>query len=74
MSVCLSAITRTLTVTIGAGRLSIEDVLRVAKGEANVALAGDPEFARRIRSGAQYLERLLAGNGVHAHAPGAAPV
>ena len=64
MSVCLSAITRTLTVTVGAGRLSIEDVLRVAKGEANVALAGDPEFARRIRSGAQYLERLLAGNGV----------
>ena len=64
MSVCLSAITRTLTVTVGAGRLSIEDVLRVAKGEAKVALAGDPEFARRIRSGAQYLERLLAGNGV----------
>ena len=64
MVVRLPATACAQTVTVGAGRLCIEDVLRVAKGEAGVALSGDPEFARRIRSGAQYLERLLAGNGV----------
>jgi histidine ammonia-lyase len=53
----------TLTVTVGSQRLSIEDVLRVARTEATVALSADPEFARRIRSGAAYLERLLANNG-----------
>jgi len=51
-------------VTVGERRLRIEDVLRVARGEAGVSLSGAPEFARRIRSGAQYLERLLANNGV----------
>lgn len=51
-------------ITIGDGRLRIEDVLRVARGEACVSLAGAPEFARRIRAGAHYLERLLADNGV----------
>lgn len=51
------------TVTVGSQRLSIEDVLRVAKGGATLALSADPEFARRIRSGAAYLERLLADNG-----------
>ena len=52
------------TVTVGGRRLSIEDVLRVARGEAQLGLSGDPEFARRIRSGADYLKRLLADNGV----------
>jgi histidine ammonia-lyase len=51
-------------VTVGERRLRIEDVLCVARGEAGVSLSGAPEFARRIRSGAQYLERLLANNGV----------
>ena len=53
-----------LTVTVGARRLCIEDVLRVARGEAGVSLSDAPEFARRIRSGSEYLERLLAANGV----------
>jgi len=52
------------TVTVGERRLRIEDVLRVARGEAVVSLSDAPDFARRIRSGAQYLERLLADNGV----------
>jgi histidine ammonia-lyase len=44
--------------------LSIEDVLRVARGEASLALSPSPGFARRIRRGADYLARLLAGGGV----------
>ena len=51
------------TVTIGARRLAIEDVLSVARGAATVTLCTDPEFARRIRSGAQFLARLLADQG-----------
>ena len=51
------------TVTIGARRLAIEDVLSVARGAATVTLCADPEFARRIRSGAQFLARLLADQG-----------
>ena len=51
-------------IVVGNGRLRIEDVLRVARGDACVALANAPDFSRRIRSGAQYLERLLADNGV----------
>ena len=53
----------TQTVTIGARRLSIEDVLIVAKHDATVSLSTNPEFERRIRSGAMFLERLLADNG-----------
>lgn len=51
------------TVTIGARRLAIEDVLSIARGAATVTLCADPEFARRIRSGAQFLARLLADQG-----------
>ncbi len=50
-------------VTVGGRRLRIEDVLSVAHDGAGVALNTEPEFARRIRSGAAYLERLLADNG-----------
>ena len=53
----------TFPVTVGAQRLTIEDVLRVARGDASLALSTNPEFARRIRSGAAFLERLLADNG-----------
>ena len=52
------------TVNVGGQRLRIEDVVAVAKGEAEVSLSEQPEFARRIRSGAEYLARLLADNGV----------
>lgn len=51
-------------VEIGAGRLSIEDVLGVAQHNKGVQLSNAPEFARRIKSGADFLERLLANNGV----------
>lgn len=52
------------TVTVGGRPLRIEDVLNVARGQAAVTLSETPEFARRIRSGAEYLERLLADNGI----------
>ncbi len=51
-------------IEIGARRLCIEDVLRVARDGAGVALSQQPEFARRIHRGAAYLERLLADNGI----------
>ena len=59
MVVRLPATACAQTVTVGAGRLCIEDVLRVAKGEAGVALSGDPEFARRIRSGLKVFAPLV---------------
>ncbi|MEI7614127.1 MAG: aromatic amino acid ammonia-lyase [Betaproteobacteria bacterium] len=55
---------QTQTVTIGESRLRIEDVLLVAKEAASIGLSPQPEFARRIKSGAAYLERLLADNGI----------
>ena len=51
------------SVLIGAQRLTIEDVLKVAKKDATVSLSTHPEFALRIRRGAAYLQRLLADNG-----------
>ncbi|MEI6987644.1 MAG: aromatic amino acid ammonia-lyase, partial [Rhodospirillaceae bacterium] len=54
----------TQTITIGARRLTIEDILNIAHRNADVALSTDPEFVRRIRSGAAYLARLLANNGI----------
>jgi histidine ammonia-lyase len=52
------------SVEIGAGRLSIEDVISVSRSNKGVLLSQAPEFARRIKSGAAFLERLLADNGV----------
>jgi histidine ammonia-lyase len=48
---------------ISACRLSIEDVIAVAKGQAKVALSDDPVSCARIEAGSQYLERLLADGG-----------
>lgn len=48
---------------IGAQRLSIEQVVAVAAGQAQVALSDDPATNSRIAAGAQYLERLLANGG-----------
>ncbi len=52
------------SIEIGGRRLRIEDVLQVARDNAVVVLSSAPEFARRIRSGAAFLERLLADDGV----------
>ncbi len=51
------------TITFGAGRLTIEDVVAVAKG-APAALSADAAFRRRIDLGVAFLERLLREDGV----------
>lgn len=56
--------TQNHVVDIGGGRLTIEDVLAVACGNARVTLSSDPEFSRHIRSSANHLEKLLADNGI----------
>ena len=45
---------------IGPAPLRIEDVVAVAEGRGSVALSRDPAHQRRIRAGADFLERLLA--------------
>ena len=61
------------SVSVGAQRLCIEDVVGVAKGRLAVRLADHPDFAGRIRRGAEFLERLLADSGVHIKLPWGAP-
>ena len=47
-------------VVIGENRLSIADVLTVAKGAAPVVLTPSAAFRKRIDAGAEYLCELLA--------------
>lgn len=51
-------------IEIGAGHLSIEDVLHVAQHKQGVSLSKQPDFAKRINNGAKFLERLLADDGI----------
>ena len=52
------------TVTVGEGRLTIEDVVRVAKGQRSLSLSRNTRFIERIRRGADFLDKLLAEDGV----------
>ncbi|OYY49163.1 MAG: histidine ammonia-lyase [Methylophilaceae bacterium 17-44-8] len=54
----------TLSIEIGKGKLSIEDVLSVAFNNKGVALSNHPAFKERIKRGADFLERLLANDGI----------
>jgi histidine ammonia-lyase len=47
-------------VVIGGRKLSIEEVVAIAKGRAGVALSGDPAWRSRIQRGADFLRRHLA--------------
>ena len=51
-------------VTFGAAPLTIEDVVALAEGRATPALNPDPAFMARIQRGADFLDRLLAEEGV----------
>lgn len=51
-------------VTFGAGRLTIEQVVALAEGHAKPVLNPDPAFMARIQRGADFLDRLLAEEGV----------
>jgi histidine ammonia-lyase len=48
------------TVVIGGRTLSIEEVVAIAKGRAQVALSSDPAWRSRIESGADFSRRYLA--------------
>lgn len=48
---------------VGSRRLSIENVVAVATGNAGLALSTEPAFTRRIEAGARHLEHLLANGG-----------
>src|SRR5690349_16486629 len=47
-------------VVVGGRKLSIEEVVAIAKGRATVALSGDPAWRSRIQRGADFLRRHLA--------------
>ncbi len=47
-------------VRVGQARLTIEDVVAVAKAGRPVALPSSPAYRRRIRAGADFLRRVLA--------------
>jgi histidine ammonia-lyase len=51
------------TVTFGAGRLTIEDVLALARREKSAALNTDPAFKARIEAGSQFLDETLKEQG-----------
>ncbi|MFK0573817.1 histidine ammonia-lyase [Endozoicomonas sp.] len=51
-------------VTFGEGRLTIEDINRIARGESTALLSDAPAFRSKIRKGAEFLDRLLAEDGV----------
>ncbi|QXC28521.1 aromatic amino acid ammonia-lyase [Aeromonas sp. FDAARGOS 1409] len=51
-------------VTFGAGRLTIEQVVALAERRARPALNADPAFMARVQRGADFLDRLLAEEGV----------
>lgn len=51
-------------IAIGAAPLRIEDVVALARRERTAALSGDAAFRARIARGADFLDRLLAEDGV----------
>ena len=54
----------TATVRFDAGRLAIEDIVAIARGQARPMLSPDPAFRARIARGADFLDRLLREEGV----------
>ncbi|RJX30794.1 MAG: aromatic amino acid lyase [Oxalobacter sp.] len=51
------------TIEVGSRKLTIEDVLMVAKNRCSVTLSAAPAFTQRIQQGADFIEKLLANNG-----------
>ena len=52
------------TIRFDEGRLAIEDIVDIARGDAHPALSDDPAFRARIARGADFLDRLLREDGV----------
>ncbi|MFZ6657749.1 HAL/PAL/TAL family ammonia-lyase [Undibacterium sp. TJN19] len=55
--------TRLRTVQFDRDRLSIEDIVDIAKGRATAELSADPAFRAAIARGADFLDRLLREDG-----------
>ncbi len=51
-------------VELGNGRLTIEDINKVAYGSGRLMLTDSPQFWQKIRKGTEFLDRLLAEDGV----------
>ena len=51
------------TVVIGNGKLTIVDVVAIAKKQVAVELDSSAEFQRKIDSGAEFLDEALAEHG-----------
>lgn len=54
----------TRTICFDAGRLQIEDIVAIAHARAQGAVSADPAFRARIAKGADFLDRLLAEDGI----------
>lgn len=52
------------SVVFGQGTLAIEDIVKLAKGQAKAELCQDTGFIERIHAGSALIERLLAEDGV----------
>lgn len=52
------------TIVFGHGRLTIEDINAIARGDAAVELSDDKGFVEKIDAGVHFLERLLEEDGV----------
>ena len=52
------------TIVIGAGRLRLDDVVAIANRSAKASLLDDADFRARIARGADFVDRLIAEDGV----------
>jgi len=52
------------SIVVGAGRLSLDDVVAIAQRSGNARLNPDPAFRARITRGADFVDRLIAEDGV----------
>lgn len=52
------------TITVDQSRLQIADIVALARGSAQLTLSQQPEFISAIERGAEFLDRLLAEDGI----------
>ena len=60
----LEGTTQTKPVVFGEGKKTVEDINAVADGSRSAQLSECPEFKEKIRKGSEFLDRLLAEDGV----------
>ncbi|HTD28359.1 MAG TPA: aromatic amino acid lyase, partial [Xanthomonadaceae bacterium] len=53
-----------VTIVIGASRLRLDDVVAIANRSAQASLFDDADFRARITRGADFVDRLIAEDGV----------